>query len=103
MWTNNEILIAVAELYGRMDKHIRFERAKRVVGGQDEIVDITLGDDLRRVVSSELALLSDPETEDLFYAEYIAAELPIYTMVGEEHAGRGPIVLVVDESGSMQR
>lgn len=101
MWTNNPTLIAVAELYGKMDKHIRFERAKRISGGQDEIVDVTLGDDLRRVVNSELALLSDPDTEDLFYAEYIAAELPVYTLVGEEHAGRGPIVLVVDESGSM--
>jgi uncharacterized protein with von Willebrand factor type A (vWA) domain len=101
MWTNNPVLIAVAELYGKMDKHIRFERAKRISGGQDEIVDVTLGDDLRRVVNSELALLSDPDTEDLFYAEYIAAELPVYTLVGEEHAGRGPIVLVVDESGSM--
>lgn len=101
MWTNNELLIRVAELYGRMDQHIRYERAKRVVGGQDEIVDITLGDDLRKVVNSELALLSDPETEDLFYAEYVASELPIYSMVGEEHAGRGPIISVADESGSM--
>jgi uncharacterized protein with von Willebrand factor type A (vWA) domain len=101
MWTNNPVLIAVAELYGKMDKHIRFERAKRISGGQDEIVDVTLGDDLRRVVNSELALLSDPDTEDLFYSEYISAELPFYTLVGEEHAGRGPIVLVVDESGSM--
>lgn len=101
MWTNNPTLVAVAQLYGKMDQHMRFERAKRVVGGQDEIVDITLGDDMRRVVNSELGLLGDPDTEDLFYAEYVAAELPIYSMVGEEHAGRGPIVLVCDESGSM--
>jgi uncharacterized protein with von Willebrand factor type A (vWA) domain len=46
----------VAELYGRLDKDMRFKRAKRVVGGQDEIVDLKFGDDIRRILPSELAL-----------------------------------------------
>lgn len=101
LWANNPILRQVAELYGRLDRDMRFKRAKRVVGGADEIVDLKFGDDLRRVASSELALLGDPEHEDNFYLRYVNAELVVYDTVGEENAGRGPIVLVVDESMSM--
>jgi uncharacterized protein with von Willebrand factor type A (vWA) domain len=102
MWVNNPTLRAVAELYGRFDQHMRFQRARRVVGGQDEIVDITQGaEPLRRVLPSELALLGDEDTEDWFLYKYLNGELLIWDTVGEEHAGRGPIVMVVDESGSM--
>jgi uncharacterized protein with von Willebrand factor type A (vWA) domain len=101
MWANNPTLRAVAALYGRLDKHMRFERAKRTVGGQDEIVDLKLGDELRRIAPSELVYLADDDYEDDFYMRYMAAELVVYDTVGEEHAGRGPIVLACDESGSM--
>jgi uncharacterized protein with von Willebrand factor type A (vWA) domain len=80
---------------------MRFQRAKRTVGGQDEIVDLKFGDDLRRVLPSELAMLADDDFEDDFYGRYLASEIIVYDTVGEEHAGRGPIVLVCDESGSM--
>lgn len=101
MWANNPTLRAVAELYGRLDKDMRFQRAKRVVGGADEIVDIMLGDDIRRVVPAELALLADEDYEDDFYFRYLNSELQVYDTVGEEQAGRGPVVICVDESGSM--
>jgi uncharacterized protein with von Willebrand factor type A (vWA) domain len=101
MWANNPTLRAVAALYGRFDKHMQFERAKRIVGGQDEIVDLKLGDELRRIAPSELVYLADDDYEDDFYMRYMAAELVVYDTVGEEHAGRGPIVLACDESGSM--
>jgi hypothetical protein len=38
-----------------MFSDFHFKRAKRVVGGQDEIVDIETGDELRRVTPVELA------------------------------------------------
>lgn len=101
MWANNVTLRRVAELYGRVDKHMRFMRAKRTVGGQDEIVDLKLGDEIRRVHPMELGNLADDDMEDDFYARYLAAEIVVYDTVGEEHTGRGPIVLVGDESGSM--
>jgi uncharacterized protein with von Willebrand factor type A (vWA) domain len=101
MWANNPVLRKVATLYGRLDKHIRFERAKRTVGGQDEIVDLKLGDELRRLHPSELGNLADDDLEDDFYTRWLSSEVVVYETVGEEHAGRGPIVLVGDESGSM--
>lgn len=100
-WANNPDLKAMAELFGRMDREIRFKRSKRVVGGQDEIVDVKFGDNLNRVLPSELALLSDPDFEDDFFARYASQELLEFSTVGEENAGRGPIVMVIDGSYSM--
>jgi uncharacterized protein with von Willebrand factor type A (vWA) domain len=101
MWANNPQLRAMAERFGRMDRDIRFHRSKRVVGGNDEIVDVEFGDNLSRVLPAELALLADEDTEDDFLVRYASQELLCFATVGEEHAGRGPIVVVVDGSGSM--
>lgn len=100
-WANDPDLRRMAELFGRMDRDLRFKRSKRVVGGEDEIVDVQFGDNLRRVVPSELALLSDPDWEDDFFARFAAGELLQFSTVGEENAGRGPILIVLDGSGSM--
>ena len=101
-WANDPNLRKMAELFGRMDRDIRFKRSKRIAGGQDEIVDVEFGDNLRRVLPSELALLSDPDTEDDFLSRYCTQELLQFSTVGEANAGRGPILMVVDGSGSMQ-
>jgi len=102
MWSENKELRAMAELFGRLDRDIRFTRANRVIGGNDELVDIAYGDNLARVLPSELALFGDDETELDFLARYAAGELLVFSTVGEENAGRGPIVIVLDGSGSMQ-
>lgn len=101
MWANNPDLRAMAELFGRLDRDIRFQRSKRVIGGNDEIVDVEFGDNLSRVLPAELALFADEDMEDDFLARYCAGELLVFSTVGEENAGRGPILMVVDGSSSM--
>lgn len=100
-WANNPDLKRMAELFGRIDRDMRFQRSRRVVGGQEEIVDVKFGEDLNRIVSSEWALFADSDMEDDFLARFASGELLTYSTVGEEHAGRGPIVFVADSSGSM--
>lgn len=100
-WANNPDLKHMAELFGRLDRHISFHRAKRVVGGNDEIVDVRFGNNLARVLPSELALLADDDLLDDFLVRYTSGELLEFSTVGEENAGRGPIVMVCDGSGSM--
>lgn len=100
-WANDPDLRQMAQLFGRLDKDIRFKRSKRVVGGNDEIVDVKFGDNISRLLPSELALLSDDDTEDDFWARYCSQELLEFSTVGEEHAGRGPILIVLDGSSSM--
>lgn len=101
MWANNPVLRKVSELYGRLERDMRFQRAKRVTGGADEIVDLKFGDDLRRILSTELGALADDDFEDDFYMRYLGGEIRVFDTVGEESAGKGPIVLTCDESYSM--
>jgi len=102
MWANNPQLRAMAQLFGRLDPDMRFQRSKRIIGGQDEIVDVHFDDNLARVLPGELALFADPDFEDDFLVRYCAKELLCFSTVGEEHAGRGPMGLVLDGSWSMQ-
>jgi uncharacterized protein with von Willebrand factor type A (vWA) domain len=101
-WRTDKTLRQVSELYGKFDPSMRFMRAKRIEGGQDEIVDITVSDDLKRVTPGELAILADDEAEDDFYSRYLSSEILTFSTVGEEHAGRGPIIPVLDGSYSMR-
>jgi uncharacterized protein with von Willebrand factor type A (vWA) domain len=103
MWANNPKLRAMAELFGRIDKDVRFQRSKRIVGGNDEIVDVEFGDNLPRVLPQELMLLvSDDELSELdFLGRFADQELLQFSTVGEEHAGRGPIICIIDGSFSM--
>jgi uncharacterized protein with von Willebrand factor type A (vWA) domain len=100
-WANDPTLQAVAQLYGRMKGEMLELRAKRVVGGVDEIVDLKFGDDLRKLAPVELGYLADDDYEDDFYVRFLAKEVLIYDTVGEEDAAKGPMVVVGDESGSM--
>jgi uncharacterized protein with von Willebrand factor type A (vWA) domain len=102
MWAENPQLRAMAERFGRLDRDIRFRRAKRIVGGNDEIVDVEFGDNLNRVLSSELSEFADDDLELGFLQRYGDQELLQFSTVGEEHAGRGPIIVAPDASYSMK-
>src|SRR5581483_2333359 len=102
LWANNPQLRAMAERFGRLDRDIRFRRAKRIVGGNDEIVDVEFGDNLNRVLPDELAEFADDDLELGFLQRYGDQELLQFSTVGEEHAGRGPIIVCPDASYSME-
>jgi len=95
----------------------RFVRRRPVGIGKSEVTGIRAGDDLTSLVTSELALLSQPETEDLFYAKLAHRELLVLdynrqrivedvtlrpVSVSESvPVERGPAIVCVDTSGSM--
>ncbi len=64
-------------------------------------VGITMGGDLSKLVPSEWALASDPDLEDLFYQRLIEHGLMIYKPQLRVIEGKGPIVVLLDVSGSM--
>lgn len=84
---------------------------------REEIVGIKLGRDLEHALPSELALLSDPETELLFDLKFIESGIMCFEMQGTEFASesleiekdvqiseeekQGPMVICLDTSGSM--
>ncbi|GGS13514.1 hypothetical protein GCM10010252_61120 [Streptomyces aureoverticillatus] len=90
-----------ADLIGRFRQMADGERARKVENATGELVGVTLGDDLSRVIPSELANLGLPELRAVFAARYAAGELMLYDSQGEQTAGKGAIIACVDTSHSM--
>jgi uncharacterized protein with von Willebrand factor type A (vWA) domain len=90
-----------AELIGRFRRMAAGQRARKTEGAPGELVGITLGDDLGRVIPSEMASLGVPALRASFAARYAEQRLFIYETRGEEHTGQGAIIGLVDCSGSM--
>ncbi len=91
----------IAAIAGRFKRIAWQQQRVKVKHPPDEIASITLGNQLARVLPSELALLAEPALEDLFYLKYAEASLAQYDLIGHEPQGQGPIILAIDESGSM--
>lgn len=90
-----------AELIGRFRQMARGERARKVEKAAGELVGVTLGNDLSRVIPSELANLGLPELRAVFAVRYAAGELMLYDSQGEQATGQGAIIACVDTSHSM--
>ncbi|MFT7521601.1 MAG: hypothetical protein ACI9MC_003752 [Kiritimatiellia bacterium] len=99
-------LEAIAEALGRVEEARR--RAGENMGGSEEVAGVHFGGDVAHALPSELGLLGDVATEDLFYARWAERRLVSLELVGEgmggsaEGAERGPIIACVDTSASMQ-
>ncbi|MYY82939.1 VWA domain-containing protein [Streptomyces sp. SID335] len=94
-------LAAWAELIGRFRQMADGERARKVEHTSGELIGVTLGDDLSRVVPSELAHLGLPASRAVFAARYAAGQLMLYDSEGERTTGRGAVIACVDTSHSM--
>lgn len=91
----------LADLAGRMKRFAWGEQANKMIHGVDEIHDIHQGNDVNRVLPSELALLADPDLELLFYKRFMERQLLQYELRGQEKVARGAIICLMDNSGSM--
>ena len=91
-----EILKKAGRLYAMMSSLPSPTKEART-----EIVDIEYGRDLSRLMNQPKAYLSSAETEDLFYSKFIEESLDLKKLSGKEPMGRGNLILLVDESGSM--
>lgn len=82
----------------------------------EDIDGITIGNELRAILPSELSLLSNPNTEVLFYQKYASKQLQLFsnkppTIKKEKKEVQkkitprlieGPIIVSIDTSGSME-
>jgi uncharacterized protein with von Willebrand factor type A (vWA) domain len=90
-----------ADLIGRFRTMATGERARKLEHGPGELVGITLGDDVGRLIPSELAALGVPALRAPFAARLAENRLMVYDTRGEEIAGKGAIIACVDCSDSM--
>lgn len=91
----------LAEKVGRFVRLALGEQARKIVHGTDEVHDIVQGNDINRVIPSELMLLGHKKTRRLFYKRYAERELLEYELRGTERVARGAIICLIDSSGSM--
>jgi uncharacterized protein with von Willebrand factor type A (vWA) domain len=88
------------DLLGRF-KRMADSNMRTKTTGQEELVGITMGDDLDNLLPEEIAEFMDPDTEVLFLDKFSNKNLLQYDAVSKEPEGRGDVVCVMDESGSM--
>ena len=92
------ILLQIMELAGNWFGDALQQRRQRQRDGTPD--GIEFGRDLPRMLGSELATLADPDLEDLWLHRYSTRTLQQYRQ-GSTPCKRGPVVVCVDTSGSM--
>ncbi len=97
----NSTLRELAEKVGRFVRLALAEQAQKIVHGIDEVHDIEMGNDLHKVLPSELMLLADEDLEILFLKNFAEGNLLQYQLRGKEKVARGAIICMIDSSGSM--
>lgn len=100
MLLNNPAFREVLRRAGKL-RRMAASDAKRRAPGVGTMVGLERGADLGRVLPSELARLSHPTLRLLAFKGIAERSLMQYKVESHEPQGRGPIVVLVDESGSM--
>jgi uncharacterized protein with von Willebrand factor type A (vWA) domain len=99
-------LIKLAKLIGRSGDGIMESEGTFFTASKSDIGGITTGNDLNSLLPSELALLSEPSTQALFYKNYATKRLQVFSSMSHESNGKkhrdGPIIICMDASGSME-
>lgn len=91
----------LSDLVGRLRNLARARQKERMNKIRDEIHSITVGDDLGRVLPVELAAIRHQTRRLDFYRRYTEKQLFQYDLRSKEKVGRGPMIALVDTSGSM--
>ena len=91
----------ICDLAGRFRRVAQSKQRQKVSHGLDDVVGVEPGGDIGRLLPSELVKLMLPELE----LDTLRRIVERQAMCREHHAvepvGKGPIIIVVDESGSM--
>lgn len=109
--------IELSETIERVKSVVSIKTSMPDINSREEIIGIRLGRDLEHVLPAELALLAVPDTAILFDLKYVESSLMCFDMQGmqnihrheeteeersiKEAEMRGPMVICIDTSGSM--
>jgi uncharacterized protein with von Willebrand factor type A (vWA) domain len=77
------------------------KRRSKVRHGAEEICDVELGNDLGRLLPVELVKLRHPRLHALALRDLLERKAMQYALTGKEKMGKGPLVILLDRSGSM--
>jgi uncharacterized protein with von Willebrand factor type A (vWA) domain len=98
----NKKLGELARLVGRFKQDARALRRRTLDRGVAEAYDIERGSELGRLIPAELIALHHPGLRADFMRRLLEAEVLQYRLREDEQKGRGPMVVCIDVSSSMQ-
>lgn len=98
---NASRLAQLAAIIGPHRFYADAERRRKIKHAPDETYDVEMGNDLTNLVPGELVNLAVPELEELFWLRWAEHGLLQQKKRGTEKAGMGPVIVVCDESYSM--
>lgn len=98
---NSNRLRNICNRAGRYRRFAQAKQRKKVLHGRDDMVGVVMDGDIGRLLPSELAMLGDPELELQAMRRIVERQALCRDYRGVEKKAKGPIVVVVDESGSM--
>lgn len=96
----NEKLRRLSLIVGSLREEMLSGRRKSWAKRGSEVFDVASGDDLGRIIPSELASLGNPLLRTDFKKRFIEGRLLQYSL--KEEKGRGPLVICLDGSSSME-
>lgn len=98
---DHEKIKRILEIVGRMNSIAARKQESKVRYGRSEIHGVTVGRDIEHVLPEALVKLAHPLLKRTFQVDLLEGRVPQYDLRGKEKEGRGPIVLLIDTSGSM--
>jgi uncharacterized protein with von Willebrand factor type A (vWA) domain len=98
---NDPGLRRICELAGRFRRVAQSKQRQKVIHGLDDVVGVEPGGDVGRLIPSELVRLVVPELELDALRRIVEREATCREHYAVEPVGKGPIIVSVDESGSM--
>ena len=95
----------LALLIGRAGEDEIAAKGRFLTASKSDIEGITVGNNLSALLPSEVAMLSDKSTQDIFYRNYAEKRLQVFASASQstrpdDHKD-GPVIICVDESSSM--
>jgi uncharacterized protein with von Willebrand factor type A (vWA) domain len=98
----NKNLKKIAMLAGKFQREAQDKQTKKPTAGPDEITDIETGNDIGRLLPSELMKFADEDLEWVIAKDFLERSCLQYYLEENIPESSGPIVCCVDVSGSMQ-
>lgn len=89
----------IAKLAGRFVAIAKKKQQEKMVS--NTVSSVKMGDNLARTLPSELAKLANPLLAGMFYKSFTEKTLLEYDLHGKVPQGQGPIIYIMDGSGSM--
>ncbi len=99
---DNDRLKEILQMAGRLKRLARSQQKAKPRRGTGEVAGLVQGDDLSRMLPSEGVLVMDPEMEVVFARKLQERAVAEYEVTEKPEEEQGPIVMLVDASGSMR-